>query len=193
MAKPGRRATAVLATILALATAGNASAQSEPTIVLHVANYAGLPPAVLEQAGARVAGVYNAIGVRTVWVRGTETIRRFESGALHLSILLLPHDKLRSDGARRDLLGQSHLSSGRAYIFCDRIAAMHGLPTALSNPLSNPLADVIAHEVGHLVLQTGSHSPSGIMRARMLSPTLHLLAFNHAEARSIRATLMAAQ
>ena len=42
------------------------------------------------------------------------------------------------------VLGHAHRSSGRAYIFCDRIALTSGARTLLPLPLGN----VIAHEIG---------------------------------------------
>ena len=45
-----------------------ATGQGQPTIVLHVMNYAALSRDVLDETMARVARVYTVIGVRTVWV-----------------------------------------------------------------------------------------------------------------------------
>jgi hypothetical protein len=199
MAKGRSQATAALVAFMALGLAGRASGNDEiapteqpkPTIVLHVANYAALPPNVLDIAKARVAGVYKVIGVRTVWDNGGEAVSRLENGELHLNVLLLPRDmrptKNSAGEARADLLGAAHLPSGRAYIFYDRIAAMPGPPTSLT------LGDVIAHEVGHLVLRAGRHSPSGIMRASLAGSTILLQSFNGQETRAIRASLMAAK
>lgn len=199
MAKAGRKATAVLVTVIALAAAANTSAHDDPiaaadqpgpTIVLHVANYAALPREVLDAAKARVAGVYEVIGVRTVWDDRGEAVRRLQNGELHVTVLLLPRDmtekKNSADGTKRDLLGQAHMPSGRAYIFYDRIAAMPGPPASLAEQLG----DVIAHEVGHLVLRAPRHSPSGIMRASLGVRANYLQSFNTTEARTIRAALM---
>ena len=94
--------------------------------------------------------------------------------------------KISAEGLKDGVFGQAHQPSGRASIFCERIATMPGAPTYF--PI--PLGDVIAHEVGHLVLGTNSHSRSGIMRANANVHTMHLQTFDEAQARTIRTVLM---
>jgi len=105
------------------------------------------------------------------------------------SILLLSRDmadkKISLEGLKDGVFGQAHQPSGRASIFCERIATMPGAPRYF--PI--PLGDVIAHEVGHLVLGTNSHSRSGIMRAHTNVHTMHLQTFDEAQARTIRTVL----
>ena len=84
------------------------------------------------------------------------------------------------------MLGQAHPPSGRASIFCDRIATMPGAPTYFANPLG----DIIAHEVGHLLLGANSHTRSGIMRPNTDVRALPLQSFEKTQARTIRTTLM---
>lgn len=196
MAKTGRKATAALVACMALGLAGQASGndtiekteQTKPTIVLHVTNDAALSPEVINAAKARVAAVYAVIGVRTVWDDRGMAVSRLQNGELHVNVLVLPRDMKQSSGkgTKAHVLGQAHLPSGRAYIFCDRIAEMAGLPASFPTAL----ADVIAHEVGHLVLQEGGHSPSGIMRASLHGRFVHVQSFNRTEERTIRAALM---
>jgi hypothetical protein len=200
MAKTGRTATVALVAFMALGLAGRASGndtiakteQPKPTIVLHVTNYAELSPEVIDAAKARVAAVYAVIGVRTVWDDRGMAVSRLQNGELHVNVLVLPRDmkqrKGSAEGTKAHVLGQAHLPSGRAYIFCDRIAEMAGLPASFPTAL----ADVIAHEVGHLVLQEGGHSPSGIMRASLHGRFVHVQSFNRDEERIIRATLKGA-
>ena len=191
MAKTGRTARVAVVAFMALGLAARASGndtiakteQPKPTIVLHVTNYAELSPEVIDAAKARVAAVYAVIGVRTVWDDRGMAVSRLQNGELHVNVLLLPRDK---KGTNAHVLGQAHLPSGRAYIFCDRIAGMAGLPTSFATAL----ADVIAHEVGHLALQGGGHSPSGIMRASLHGRFKHVQSFNRTEERTIRAALM---
>lgn len=200
MAKAERRAAA-LAVLAVLTLAGRASGNDEiaptehtqPTIVLHVMNYVAISPEIIAAAKTRVAGVYQVIGVRTVWDEGGFVVAGLRDGKLHLNVLLLSQDmrekKNSKDGTRADLLGQAHVPSGRAYIFFDRIAAMPGAATSLANQLG----DVIAHEVGHLALREIGHSASGIMRKSLGDRPMYLQSFNRAEARTIRATLMASK
>jgi hypothetical protein len=184
---------------MALMVAGRANAQDEPTaapglrdatIVLHVVNYAALSRDVLDVAMARVSTVYERIGVRIVWVEGEQSAKALEDGRRHLSILLLSRDmaekKISADRINDGVLGQAHVSSGRASIFCDRIAST---PGALKHfPI--PLGNIIAHEAGHLLLGANSHSRSGIMRpnADVRAPLLQ--SFDKTQARTIRTTLM---
>jgi hypothetical protein len=166
-----------------------ATGQDQPTIMLHVMNYAALSRDVLEETMARVARVYTVIGVRTVWVESERSADQRQNGPLRLSILLLTRDmankKIAAEGLKDGVFGQAHQPSGRASIFCDRIATTPGAPTYF--PI--PLGDVIAHEVGHLVLGTNSHSRSGIMRAHANVHTMHLQTFDEAQARTIRTAL----
>ena len=198
MTKTGRKATAALVAALTLTVAGRASAddklsavshEREVTLVLHVANYAGLSRDVLDDAGARVASVYAAIGVRTVWMDAGETTD-LHDGRLHLTILLLSRDmaekQISAEGIGDGVVGRAHLPSRRAHIFYDRIATMPGARTSLSIPIG----DVIAHEVGHLLLRTTSHSRSGIMRANVDARAIHLQSFDTTQAGTIRTALM---
>ena len=95
--------------------------------------------------------------------------------------------KITAEGIKDGVLGQAHVSGGRASIFCDRIATTPGAPKYF--PI--PLGDVIAHEVGHLLLGANSHSRSGIMRANVDVRALHLQSFEKTQAHTIRTTLMA--
>jgi len=197
MTNAGRTATVALVAAMALMVAGQANAQDElttapdqgeATIVLHVTNYAALSRDILDVASARVAMVYKVIGVHTVWVeRETPAVHR-QDGRVHLNVLLLSREmaesKISADGVKNGVLGQAHLPSGRAYIFCDRIATMPGAPTYFANPLG----DIIAHEVGHLLLGA-NHSPSGIMRPYASVRALPLQSFNKTQARAIHTKL----
>jgi hypothetical protein len=166
-----------------------ATGPGQPTIVLHVMNYAALSRDVLHETMARVASVYTGIGVRTVWVESERSAEQRQDGRLHLTILLLSRGmaekKIAAEGLKDGVLGQAHQPSGRASIFCERIAMMPGAPTYF--PI--PLGDVIAHEVGHLVLGTDSHSRIGIMRANANVHAIHLQTFDEAQARTIRTVL----
>jgi hypothetical protein len=199
MTKTGRHATVALVVAAAMMVAGRAYAQGEPTvvpgprnatIVLHVVNYAGVSRDVLAEAMVRVAKIYERIGVRTEWVEGGPTLRQYKDGQLHLSVLLLSRDmadkKISATGIKDGVLGQAHLPSGRASIFCDRIAERPAAPKLFSIPLSA----VIAHEVGHLVLPVIGHSPSGIMSADMDMHRTQLQSFNKAQGRIILTTLI---
>jgi hypothetical protein len=196
MTKTERTATAALVAFLVMMVAGRASAHDEPiaatdqreaTLVLHIVNYAALSADDLNKAKNRVAIVYEAIGVRIVWVDSERPVRKHQDGGLHLTVMLLSRDmaqqKISAEGIKDDVLGQA--LGGRAYIFCDRIA------TASVGFFSIRLGVVIAHEVGHLVLPANSHSLNGIMRATTdVQHGIHLQSFDKTQARIIRTTLV---
>ena len=199
MTKAGRRATVALVAAAAMLAAGRASAHDEPaavpglrepTIVLHVTNYAALSRDILDAASARVAMVYQRIGVRVVWVGGQRSPEQRQDGRLHFTVLLLSREmgdrKISTEGLKDGVLGQAHPPSGRVSVFCERIATMPGAPTYIANPLG----DIIAHEVGHLLLGLNSHSRSGIMRPNTDVRALPLQSFEKTQAHSIRTTLM---
>lgn len=198
MTGTGRKATVALAAAVTMFAAGRASANGEPAaappgheaiIVLHVINHAALRRDVLDAAKARVEGVYDAIGVHAVWVDSQEAVNQRQDGRPNLTVLLLSRDmaekKISAERIKDGVLGQAHPVSGRAHIFCDRIATTPGPPRYLGRPLG----DVIAHEVGHLLLGTNSHSGSGIMRANMNVQAIHLVTFDKTQALTIRTSL----
>ena len=101
--------------------AGRANAQDEATpapdrddatIVLHAVNYAALSRDVLDAAMARVAMIYEHIGVRTAWVDDLGSARRREDGQLHLTVLLLSREmaekKISAAGIKDGVLGLAH-------------------------------------------------------------------------------------
>ena len=195
MTTAGRNATAVLVTVLAATLGGRVSAQEEPiaatdqpeaTIVLHVENHASLPGDVMRGAKARVAKIYEVIGVRIVWVDSNEAVRDRRDGRLHLTVVLLSDDmarkKMSAERLKGKVVGQAHFFSGRAYIFCGRIAPMAGKPRFFAIPLG----DVIAHEVGHLLLRENSHSQTGIMRRAVDMDAAHVQRFDTTQAYAIR-------
>ena len=193
-----RKATTALVTLLAMGMGVRVGAsdapvtaadQQEPTIVLHVANYRALSQLIVDGARARVEQVYQAIGVRTVWIDGEETITRPQDGRLHLTVMLLSRDmeKRISGGRYPDhMLGLAQLPSRRAYIFCDRIVAFSGVRLML--PIS--LGNVVAHEIGHFVLRAKRHSLNGIMRAQVDLYATHSLGFDNSQAHAIRTMLL---
>jgi len=198
MTNAGRKGTVALVAAIVMMVAGRANAQDEPTaapdqgeptIVVHVTNYAALSREILDAVNGRVAMVYGVIGVRIVWVERERPVGHLQDGRVHLNVLLLSREmaasKFSADGIKDGVLGQAHLPSGRAYIFCDRIVTAPGAPKYL--PI--PLGDVIAHEVGHLLLGANSHSSTGIMRARTNVHGRHLQGFDKTQARSIHMRL----
>ena len=156
-----------LAFTATLLTAGQAPAAQEEarTLVLHVDNYARVPPTALARAEREAARVYDAAGVRTLWVHGDDEADARDAGGKHLRVLLLGTEMTnRKAGMERigpDVLGRAARQTGRAYIFTQRV-----VETALLSGRDSELmlGRVMAHEIGHLLLNAGSHSRSGIMK-----------------------------
>jgi len=158
--------------------AGPAPAQDEArTLVLHVDNYARLPSDVLARAEREAARVYEAAGVRVVWIHGDDEAER-EAGGRHLVVLLLDtdmmHRKIGNDRIDDDVLGTASRGTGRAFVFTQRV-----IERALSSGHESAqlIGRVMAHEIGHLVLQQAGHSASGIMRANLSFRTRSLATF----------------
>ena len=197
MTKAGRKSTVVLVAAVMI-LAGRASAQDVSTggtperdaiVVVRVINYAALSRRVLDEAQDRVAVIYDAIGVRTEWVVSEDALVQNRVGRLNLTVLLLSPDmaerKISAERIKDGVLGQAHPVSGRAHVFCARIATIAGDPRYFAIPLG----DVIAHEVGHLLLRTNGHSPTGIMRASVNVQDTHLKSFTKTQAMAIRNSL----
>jgi hypothetical protein len=175
-----------LAFIATFFTAGPAPAQDERTLVLHVDNYARFPSNELTRAEREAARVYEAAGVRVVWVHGNEEADTRDAGGKHLRVLLLgtrmTSHKAGVDSIGSDALGSAARETGRAWIFTQRVIEM-----SLSN-LRDPdvvLGRVMAHEIGHLLLHEHSHSPRGIMRAHLNFRKRNLEIFTTPEAAEI--------
>lgn len=157
-----------LAFTATLFTAEPAPAQDGArSLVLHVDNYARLPSDVLAQAEREAARVYEAAGVRVVWIHGNDEAER-DAGGKHLRVLLLgtemTYRKTGLEGIGPDVLGTAASGTDRAYVFTQRV-----IERALTNgrEAAQLIGRVMAHEIGHLLLHQGSHSASGIMRANL--------------------------
>ena len=174
-----------------LFTAGRAFAaqDGEPTIILHVVNYAGIAPEDLARAEDEGTRIYAAAGVRTVWVAEGETAA---VPGLHLRVILLRRDMarrmIRAARVANGVLGLAARPTGRAYIFAYRITdigVQHGRDFAWV------LGQVMAHEVGHLALPISAHADRGIMRADLIVRSTTDQLFTTEQGAAIRSTVTA--
>lgn len=175
-----------LAFTATLFTARPAPAQDEVrTLVLHVDDYARIPSDVLAQAEREAARVYEAAGVRVVWIHGDDEAER-DTGGRHFRVLLLDtqmmHRKTGMEGIGPDVLGTAASGTDRAWVFTQRI-----IERSLSSghEPAQLIGRVMAHEIGHLLLHPGSHSPKGIMRANLSFRTHELATFTKPQADEI--------
>jgi len=178
-------AAAVVAS--AMATGQTLSAAPDvPTVVLHLTSLIDVPPNDLANAQKTAAESYARIGVRLVW---TDVLARAADGALHLEVILLGEQTADGKNANRTAFGQAGRATGRAYIYCARIAdyARH----SGSDP-ARVLALVLAHEVGHMLLPQHSHTPSGLMRGTWTGRIVRVPHFTADQAVTIRTLLTTA-
>jgi hypothetical protein len=159
---------------IALCGGGASKAADEaggPVATIRIYDYARIPAGSIALAQQRVTEIYGAIGVRTRWLT---TIRpKAEDAAsrteLHdpnaLLLFLLSPSMSQHYVLSEGTVGMSAVSRcerGRvAYVLFDRVRRLAGLSP---KRVMEALALVMAHELGHLLLPSGSHSPSGLMR-----------------------------
>lgn len=182
--------TAVVAVMTtAVATPTSADPSPEPTVVVHVTNYAQVSRSDLAEAEQLAARVYRDAGVLTVWT-DRPIVMAAPDGAFHVDVILLSKEmmtqKCQQDGIGEIALGSATQSTRRAYVFYSRVAA-HAARSQSS--ISHLLGGVLAHEIGHTLLPANGHSPSGLMRATWDGRIVRLPGFTDAQATTIRARL----
>jgi hypothetical protein len=126
-------------------------------LVLHMSNFSGAPPMVVQQAQEEVTRVYARIGVPIEWDGGADSAA--------IRIVLLPYetgDLRRSENTVMGAAVRTRNGNAVAYVFYRRVqveAERYEVSTSLV------LACAIAHELGHLLLPVRAHTPTGLMRA----------------------------
>jgi hypothetical protein len=164
-------------------------AAPRPAVVLHVSDLAGVPPHDRADAQGGATRVYERIGVRLVWTNG-DAAHAPADGALHLDVIILTGAMADRHNANQAALGQASRVTRRAYIYYSRIVA-HASRTEVDP--ARLLATVLAHEIGHLLLPEYSHSPDGLMQAKLWGRSPNVPDFTDEQAATIRALLMQAK
>ena len=169
-----------------------AASDGMPSVLLYLANEAGVSSDIVGDARQEVIRIYAEIGVTVIWTEHTTGCPKDP-----LVIVITPITGQWVEQTRTfGLAVRGANSSGRlAYIFYDRV---HPLAEKHQISVASLLGVAIAHEIGHLLLPYGSHSPSGLMKGKwdnqqFLLARARLLQFTAQQAELIRAHLMDTQ
>ena len=168
-----------------------AASDGMPSVLLYLANHAGVSSDIVGDARQEVIRIYAQIGVRVIWA---EHVTDCPKDPLVIIITPVAGEWVGPMSLGLAVRGDDY--SGRlAYIFYGRVQ-----PLAKQHQIKDAslLGVVIAHEIGHLLLPYGSHSPSGLMRGewddrQFVLAGARLLRFTPQQAELIRAHLMDTQ
>lgn len=184
----GTRNTIVAAAMTALAMTGGTSRAADreaPTVVVHLADLAGVGSEGLARATAQADRVFEAAGIRVVWADAKEGPGARACEGLNVFVTLLSPRQSSEQGGRESALGRATHAEGQAWIFPDRISLLAWRKSMDERAL---LGLVIAHEVGHLLLPGSDHSSNGIMTAGIdTDPRAVRARFTPQESAAIRA------
>lgn len=138
----------------------------------------------LAAAQLRAATIFDAAGVRLVWIGRDEASRHLDAARL---VILGGPGADRVIGGKPALLGVALAEAGRAYVHYGRIVR---LANELVAPVPVLLGKAIAHELGHVLLGPG-HSASGLMFHALGADPLRLPAFTPEQLERLHARLRA--
>jgi hypothetical protein len=171
----GRLAVAAGACVMTVATSGLAAAQSAVQSPLAVCLSLSQKVSISARGSAVILTESNAIwmphGVGLRWAEHSD------AGCDRQITVKGDQEALAEDGTRESALGWVPFVEGsaRQLVFL-RVGPARMLVDALSNgPRSKGLTDhllakllgrILAHELGHILLNSGGHEESGLMRAR---------------------------
>jgi hypothetical protein len=196
MAKTAAGVAAMVA-ILTIGAALQTDAAPNPelgvlVVVLHVTDYAHVPPRELAVAERVATQVYAAVGVHVVWTDGAARTAQ-PDGAFHVDVLVLSRDmvarKCQISSMVEGVFGTASHQARRAYIFYNRLTD-HAARTNVG--VSRLLGMVLTHEVGHVLLGADSHSPSGIMHADWYGRIVDVPGFTAEQGTTMRSLLATA-
>jgi hypothetical protein len=171
---------------------------SAPVLPVRVYNYARMARATLDAVEREVQNIFQQANVRVELVEcapslgETEQIAAWDRvwGRRGVSLNLITESMAAT--LPRPVEQMASAFSSTVFVFCHRVrgtAKKSGIPEA------RLLAAIVAHELGHTVLGESSHSPSGIMKARLskmdfASAERGMLRFSNREAKQLQASLI---
>lgn len=175
---------AVLAVLILLSLARPARAETCIGVSLR---FAGRAPstALVRSMQDETAAIWRAYGIRVLWAGPSADGCSSVAGVFDALV-----DDRSSPAAAPVTLGSTHVVSprtGRVPIQIHRMATagliaslrvaelmrLAGHPIPYSEDIGRALGRVLAHEIGHVLLGTGEHRPTGLMRATI--PTRELV------------------
>jgi hypothetical protein len=164
------------------------AAGRETTIVVQVNDYEEVPPADLTEAESVATHIYEAIGVRVIWVHAEVPFADPRGVRVHVRLLSreMANRMIAKEKIKDDVLGEAIASTYGAYVFVDRIAPV---VFQFAQPYTRVLGLVIAHEIGHILLPGQRHSESGIMSANVNLWSRKLVYFTLEQGTAIRSLL----
>jgi hypothetical protein len=131
----------------------------QPSVVVHLRDYQGIPAELLPDVLSRVTLFYGHAGVALDWEDGR--VRPLpHDHRLHVDLIVLDAAMTARANPKPGSFGKGSHRARRAYIFYERVMAA----AAGRNDPAVALSYVIAHELGHVLLPEHSHTRSGIMR-----------------------------
>lgn len=185
--------TGILAGFAIVASEGTIGAAQEEHALLRVAtvNHAGVPDDVWQRAQATASRIYEAAGIKVIWI-GSTVAPDAPARPSDVTIIVSAAPLASRLPSSKDVLGYAVDAARRgrmAYAFYERIQQ---LAQKTSTDVGVVLGHVMAHETGHLLLAKQAHSLVGLMRGRWEAPQIAglrsgLLAFTKDEAAVIRA------
>jgi hypothetical protein len=154
-------------------------AEGPAAVVVHLSDYARLPPDVLGKSVLLARAALHRAGVATEWVTsrsagGSPPRDEKTGGATDLTLELFGRGQSRALARSSDVLGVALLpvhegDSLYAVVFVEKAAALAG-PGVV--PLDVVIGHAMAHEIAHLLLGNREHSAMGLMRSQWSSEEL---------------------
>ena len=151
--------------------------ESRPTLVFRIINDGQVPQAVVEAAKAHVERIYSRSGIQVEWFDADGANQPSTGNAkLDLTMIFVSESVAQTMNRPKEATGFAISNDGqgprRAYIFVERVehqAVVVHQKSSIDEKAAKGLilGHVIAHEAGHLMLPHDSHSPRGIMQARL--------------------------
>jgi hypothetical protein len=149
-------------------------------VVVHVRNYARVPSSTFAGAEDVARTVFGRAGIAVAFRECPEPSRACAApGPDELLLEVLGPRQCRALRSSGDVLGLAVLPTGGgrpryAAVFLEKAAALARLGDASTTQV---LGHAMAHEIGHLLLESGAHSTTGLMRARWSSRELERAAW----------------